>query len=411
MIEVISEYFYCLIYVIALTFTASYLLEEKVKFKRVVIMAPLYAIVNYLVAGATSNNFWEYMIVNSIIIVIDFCYICILFKKTNVIFYVSLFQLFYIFTVNSLIHVINIIIGFNREVTLSFSIQRLIMVFLINILTVIFIVVLDKLKIIPTQKVINRQVKLFIMLDILVYYAMVIIYNIGVVRLVNLITVLVLILLFLWIMFLKILSMYVETTIRNEELIMDDISKKYISKYLDFYNQESDNLRKLKHDLKNHQLVLESLDKKNQYTQYIDEVFKGIGQVAYIESGNIYIDACLYAKQQEYPEIIFDFDISVAGLVFNEKDLTSLIFNLIDNACNEALKHNKLVSVMIRYTNNLLIIRIKNTCPIKPNFSTDKGEGHGYGLKIIKNIVNKYHGDLFIDYHDDQVIFNIKINT
>lgn len=57
MIEVISEYFYCLIYVIALTFTASYLLEEKVKFKRVVIMAPLYAIVNYLVAGATSNNF------------------------------------------------------------------------------------------------------------------------------------------------------------------------------------------------------------------------------------------------------------------------------------------------------------------------------------------------------------------
>ena len=280
MIEVISEYFYCLIYVIALTFTASYLLEEKVKFKRVVIMAPLYAIVNYLVAGATSNNFWEYMIVNSIIIVIDFCYICILFKKTNVIFYVSLFQLFYIFTVNSLIHVINIIIGFNREVTLSFSIQRLIMVFLINILTVIFIVVLDKLKIIPTQKVINRQVKLFIMLDILVYYAMVIIYNIGVVRLVNLITVLVLILLFLWIMFLKILSMYVETTIRNEELIMEDISNKYISKYLDFYNQESDNLRKLKHDLKNHQLVLESLDKKNQYTQYIDEVFKGIGQVA-----------------------------------------------------------------------------------------------------------------------------------
>ena len=215
---------------------------------------------------------------------------------------------------------------------------------------------------------------------------MVIIYNIGVVRLVNLITVLVLILLFLWIMFLKILSMYVETTIRNEELIMEDISNKYISKYLDFYNQESDNLRKLKHDLKNHQLVLESLDKKNQYTQYIDEVFKGIGQVAYIESGNIYIDACLYAKQQEYPEIIFDFDISVAGLVFNEKDLTSLIFNLIDNACNEALKHNKLVSVMIRYTNNLLIIGIKNTCPIKPNFSTDKGEGHGYGLKIIKNI-------------------------
>lgn len=33
MIEVISEYFYCLIYVIALTFTASYLLEERLNLK------------------------------------------------------------------------------------------------------------------------------------------------------------------------------------------------------------------------------------------------------------------------------------------------------------------------------------------------------------------------------------------
>lgn len=72
--------------------------------------------------------------------------------------------------------------------------------------------------------------------------------------------------------------MYVETTIRNEELIMEDISNKYISKYLDFYNQESDNLRKLKHDLKNHQLVLESLDKRinilNILMKYLRELVK-----------------------------------------------------------------------------------------------------------------------------------------
>ena len=43
-------------------------------------MAPLYAIVG-VSCRATINNFWEYMIVNSIIIVIDFCYICILLKK------------------------------------------------------------------------------------------------------------------------------------------------------------------------------------------------------------------------------------------------------------------------------------------------------------------------------------------
>ena len=43
--------------------------------------------------------------------------------------------------------------------------------------------------------------------------------------------------------------------------------------------------------------------------------------------------------------------------------------------------------------------------------SFDEFSGYEERGRVFKNIVNKYHGDLFIDYHDDQVIFNIKINT
>lgn len=411
--EVISEYFYCLIYVIALTIAVTYLLKEKVDVKRAMILVPLYAVINYFVTRKNSNIFLEYMVVNSLVLFLDYGYICLLFKKfeMSIVFYISMFGLFYVFTINSLIHIIDAIIGFNRQVTLICGVQRFIMIILINFLTVSIIVILDKSRLIPALQLINQKAELFIMLNILVYYTMTIIYNIGVVKLMNLITILVLLLLFLWLIFLKIMTMYIETTIKNEELLAAEISNKYIDKYVEFYKQESEGIRKLKHDLKNHQLVLENLDKMNQYTQYIDEVFAGINQQKYVSSGNIYLDACLYAKQQEYPDISFDYDIGVAGLVFNEKDLTSLLFNLIDNACNEAMMCDQVVSIKIKYVTEQLVIVVKNKCLRKPDFTSTKGSGHGYGMKIIKSIINKHDGDMYIDFYDGQVIFNIKLNV
>lgn len=119
----------------------------------------------------------------------------------------------------------------------------------------------------------------------------------------------------------------------------------------------------------------------------------------------------MYAKQEEYPEINFDYDISINELKINEKDITALLFNLIDNACDEALKTDKKVAVMIKEKQTILIVKVSNQCVSKPNFISRKGSNHGYGLKIINGIVNKYNSDIFIEYHENQVVFNIKINV
>lgn len=413
MIEIISEYFYCLIYVLALTFTVVYLSQERVALKRVILIVPIYAMINYAVTGANTNVFWKFVSINLISLLLDCFYTFYLFSKLRKdgIFYAALVNLLNIFSVNSIIYLINVIKGYNQQIAMMFSLERLTMVVLINLSVIGIVIGLNKLKIIPKSNIINTQLKLFVMLNIIVYSAMVIIYSIAKIDLVNLITVLVFILLIMWAVFLKILAMYVEATVKNEELIMEEISNKYIDKYIEFYKHESDNLRKLKHDLKNHRNVLENLNKMNRYQEYIDEVFQEVMQSDYIESGNIYLDACLYAKQQEYPNIIFDYNIGITGLEFNEKDLTSLLFNLIDNACSEAMKNDRHVYLMIKYVNKKLVIIVKNKCLIKPTFISTKGSKHGYGLRIIKNIVNKYDGDLSMNYHDNQVIFKIKINT
>lgn len=405
------EYLYCLIYCLSLTYVVTYLTSKKFINKRVLLSLPIYALVNYIITGSISVSFWEYMLVNSLAMAIDTIYICWLVQNTKKenIFYSTIYILLNLFSINSIIHLVNLFIEFNRQSTLIASIERTVMVIAINLITVIIIVLMKKYDILPNSKTLSTQPVIFILLNITVYYAMMIIYNIGVVKVVNLVMALVLILLILWGIFMKVLSLYIETGIKNEELIMEEMASRYISKYIEFYKNESDNLKRIRHDLKNHKEVLETVDKLNNYNEYIDNIFGDINRLDYIQTGNIFIDACLYTKQQEYPDIDFDYDISIENLNINGNDIASLLFNLIDNACHEAMKTDKKVTVIIKYVNKRLKIKVINKYLSKPNFISKKGEKHGYGLKIINSIVAKYNGELIIDYINDNVRFNIEI--
>lgn len=405
------EYLYCLIYCLSLTYVVTYLTSKKFINKRVLLSLPIYALVNYIITGSISVSFWKFLIVNSLAMAIDTIYICWLVQNTKKenIFYSTIYILLNLFSINSIIHLVNLFIEFNRQSTLIASIERTVMVIAINLITVIIIVLMKKYDILPNSKTLSTQPVIFILLNITVYYAMMIIYNIGVVKVVNLVMALVLILLILWGIFMKVLSLYIETGIKNEELIMEEMASRYISKYIEFYKNESDNLKRIRHDLKNHKEVLETVDKLNNYNEYIDNIFGDINRLDYIQTGNIFIDACLYTKQQEYPDIDFDYDISIENLNINGNDIASLLFNLIDNACHEAMKTDKKVTVIIKYVNKRLKIKVINKYLSKPNFISKKGEKHGYGLKIINSIVAKYNGELIIDYINDNVRFNIEI--
>lgn len=403
----IMEYVYCLIYVICLSFSVLYTSEERISCKRIIPLVIVYGAINYFITGSSASNVIELIIINTLVVIFDFLFICFIFKNINRKnwYYGLTYELFYTFSVNFIIYFVQFTIGYNRYITLTMTCERTLMTISINILAIIIIIVLKKIKIIPSKSILNMQPNLFILLNIMVYYAMIIIYQIGIYELMYMIMFLVLILLFLWGSFNKVFSLYLEAIIKNEKTIIEEVSNKYIERYIELYKQENENIRKIKHDLKNHQVVLENLDKFN----YIDDIFGNIGNDNMVHTGNLYIDTCLFTKQQEYPEIKFDYDIMIDGEIINEKDINSLLFNLIDNACYEALKHDKVVKVSIKYVNEILIIQVTNTCPIKPSFISSRGEGHGYGLKIIKNIVAKYDGDMMINYEDEMLSFRIKM--
>lgn len=411
MTALVLEYFFCLVYVVTFTIAFKILSKHKLKWFKTICLILVSSFINFLLTGSNSLVFNEFILQNTGIWILDFIFISCLVKEidTKNLFYSSIFEVLYILSINCFIHLINLFTDFNRDIAMSPSLQRILMVLTVNALTLCLLIVMKRVKIIPSNKILEKQSKLFTVLNYLVLYALLIIFSIEVVEVYNLVTLLVFGLSIIWALFIKILSLYIETTIKNEELIMAEMSNQYIGKYIDFYRQESENLRKIRHDLKNHQMILKTINQVGAYNQYIDEIFSGVNDL--IISGNIFVDACLYVKHQEFPQINFNYDLAIKDLKFNEKDLTSILFNLIDNACKEALKNDCQVGVTVKFKNKILIIQVTNTIRYKPNFISSQGSNHGYGLKIVRSIVNKYDGLIFVDYQGDKIIFNIKINV
>ncbi len=100
-------------------------------------------------------------------------------------------------------------------------------------------------------------------------------------------------------------------------------------------------------------------------------------------------------------------------------DLYSLFGNAIDNAIEAVSKENdenlKTINLIVRGVHSLITIRVENyfTGNIILNqeglpITTKKDRDyHGYGLKSIKYIVEKYNGDFRINIEDN--IFSLSI--
>lgn len=121
-------------------------------------------------------------------------------------------------------------------------------------------------------------------------------------------------------------------------------------------------------------------------------------------SGNVYIDAVLRQKMVEYSDIEFQLDLVVTNdFKMNGTDLVSLLTNIIDNACEELRRIQGSEMILnIKGSGKQLIITERNICRRNHDFETTKNKKeHGYGLKIIQEIANKYDGNVEKHIIDD----------
>ena len=204
--------------------------------------------------------------------------------------------------------------------------------------------------------------------------------------------------------------------LNNEEL---KFNKKNYENIITHMNE----IRKIKHDM-NHMLLslLEDCEKKDYESlhNHINNQLHRINETQTVDTGNASLNLILASqlskingKNIEFIASQFDDDTPMDKI-----DFYVLLGNLLDNAIeNCTSKSIKKIILDIYKESNDFIIDIKNTSinnPLvdNPNFNTTKEDcGHGFEMRSIVNIVNKYHGEITYDYSYRYFSVQIRIKS
>ena len=186
--------------------------------------------------------------------------------------------------------------------------------------------------------------------------------------------------------------------------------------------QENIDLINIKcHDMKHKiRLLTNGKNFSNEEIENIDKSIKIYDSS--IKTGNEALDVILTEKAFICNEKNVKFTCVIDGTLIsfiNETDIFSLFGNIMDNALNATLKMDNIderfINLKINKEKAFISINIKNSFNGKINLDkdglpiTDNADKnyHGFGMKSISYMVEKYHGNLSIAINDN--IFNLNI--
>ena len=182
-------------------------------------------------------------------------------------------------------------------------------------------------------------------------------------------------------------------------------------------------IRALKHDMKNHTLVMLSYLEENRVEEakaYAGELLDKLNKMyTYVNVGNSLLNYIINNKLSAAKEQGVEIKAEIENLAFDymdSVDFSALLNNLLDNAIHGALESKSpKLEVQISAKKGFDIITVKNSIDESvlernPEFVSTKDEpGHGYGMKQIRNIVEKYNGDIDIYEKENKFIVSIML--
>lgn len=182
-----------------------------------------------------------------------------------------------------------------------------------------------------------------------------------------------------------------------------------------------DNIRKVRHDIKNHFAVVSGHLKNENIKaceEYIEQIMPSVESMGnLIRSNNSVLDYLINSKLSGLEKT----QIVISGVVSNfddveDTDLASIIGNILDNAveAQEKVAGTKRIELLFRMKNDNRVIICKNTVSesvLKTNKelrSTKKNhDDHGLGHQIVETILKKYDG--WVDYFETEDMFGVQI--
>ena len=207
---------------------------------------------------------------------------------------------------------------------------------------------------------------------------------------------------------------YKELAIMNQKLLNAQVG------HYDFLDQFNLEMRRYRHDFKNHLYSLKHLLAENKIVeakQYVENMTDHIHEWEQkYSTGNDVADAMINEQVKAAQKQAIEFELT-GGLPkkinISNYDLCVIFGNALANAVEGAAKTDdkRYVKVNLGYYNQYLHINIKNSAIYQKWRRTTKrdSKNHGFGLMNIYQCVEKLHGDVQIKRDKNEFMIDIVI--
>ena len=205
----------------------------------------------------------------------------------------------------------------------------------------------------------------------------------------------------------------------------------HIKKSNDMYKEhmllQYEELRKFRHDVKNHMLALNSMctsEDNSQIKKYLSQLTNEVSSKKPVEyTGNRELDAVIapFVLEAESKNIKVQFKGRVSDdVAIDMFDMCTIISNLLNNAieaCEKIQEDKRIIEFEIASYNSQIFISVCNSYDMesiinqKQKFITTKEDklNHGIGLENVSRTVKKYDGDMRISQENERFIVTINI--
>lgn len=234
----------------------------------------------------------------------------------------------------------------------------------------------------------------------------------------------------LFVINILVMYIYYYTQQKSHELInlQIQLQKEYdMAEYYKTLFKQDESQKILIHDIRKHFMSIANLNEQNEQDkirQYLDTILNSSDlQTSVHISDNELLNyiICHYIQLCKNKNINLKVDVRKKMLQhLDYSELTALFCNLLDNAIEACINiHDSYIDLSITSNeiNHITIINIVNTCNTIPTFNksgmpiSNKNNKlkHGFGLKSVERIINKYNGNIKMYFNNKKMTFHTVI--
>lgn len=206
----------------------------------------------------------------------------------------------------------------------------------------------------------------------------------------------------------------------NEKNILKQQNIAYENQ-VEIINQSTEAIRQLKHDMENHLIMISEMyknSKRDDIEPYIGRIIDSIDKSAFSKSNNFIVDSIINFKLNNLKDSDTKICVDVCvpqSINILAYDITVILGNLLDNAITAVRQsENKKLNLRVSSSMGNLFILIDNSYNgkliiEKGKFRTTKSfkSGHGIGVLNIEKSLEKYGGEMRMEYTED--IFTVAV--